>query len=103
MKEIKGLSRLLDDYISLLTIQMDNKKRNISIYDAWEDIIEKENLSSNSYLDDFKNGTIIIRVEHPGAAQQIRMKNKQIINEFKNTFPDLNVYKLNIIVDTVFD
>ncbi|MGP1414561.1 MAG: DciA family protein [Treponema sp.] len=103
MKEIKKFSNLLDDYISTLTAQMQSKKKNINVYNYWETILEKENLSSNSYLDDFKNDTLFIRVEHPGIAQQIRIKTNKIINDFKNAFPDLNIRKINIIVDAVFD
>jgi hypothetical protein len=103
MKEIKKLSNLLDTYISILTMRMKNKKKNLSIYNQWEIIVEKENLPSNSYLEDFKNNTLFVHVDHPGTAQQIRMKNKQIINEFKNTFPDLNIRKINIIIDSVFE
>ena len=103
MKGIKKLSSLLDVYVSLLTNKMQDKKKNISIYNYWEVIMEKESLSINSYLDDFKNNTLFVHVDHPGVAQQIRMKNKKIISEFKNKFPELDIKKINIIVDSVFD
>ena len=77
MKEIKSFSNLLKDYISILTTRMENKKKNVNIYDAWEEIVKKENLSSSSCLDDCRDNTIFIRVEHPGMAQQIKMKNNK--------------------------
>jgi Protein of unknown function (DUF721). len=103
MKEIKKLSDLLDTYISILTQRMRSRKKDVNIYNQWEIIAEKENLSFDSYLDDFKNNTLFIHVNHPGNAQQIRMKSKKIINEFNGVFPNLNVKKINISVDTVFD
>ena len=103
MKEIKSFSNLLKDYISILTTRMENKKKNVNIYDAWEEIVKKENLSSSSYLDDCRDNTIFIRVEHPGMAQQIKMKNNKIIKEFKDKFPNLNIKKINIIIDSVFN
>ena len=103
MKEIKKISDLLDSYISFLTMRMQNRKKNIDIYNQWEIIVEEENLPIESYLDDVKSNTLFVHVSHPGNAQQIRMKNKKIIDIFNNTFSDLNIKKMIIIIDTVFN
>ena len=103
MKEVRKLSELLDAYISILTQRMKDRKKDLNIYNQWDVIVEKENLPSDSYLEDFKNNTLLIHVNHPGNAQQIRMKNRKIINEFNNTFPNLNVKKINIIIDDTFN
>lgn len=103
MKEVKKFSDLLDSYISVLNLRMQNKKKNVDIYDLWQEIAENENISSNSYLDNFNNNTIFIHVDHPCIAQQIRMKKKMIIEEFKVKFPNLNIKKINIIIDSVLN
>ncbi len=103
MREVKKLSNLLDIYISILTQRMQNRKKDVNIYNYWEIISEQENLSSDSYLDDFKNNTLFVHVSHPGNAQQIRMKNKKIINSFNIRFPNLNIKKINITIDAIFD
>lgn len=103
MKEIKKLSKLLEAYVSALTERMQNRKKDINIYNYWDVVIKKENLPFNSYLNDFKNNIFFVHVDHPGNAQQIRMKSKKIINDFNITFPDLNIKKINIIVDVNFD
>ena len=60
MKEIKKISDLLDSYISFLTMRMQNRKKNIDIYNQWEIIVEEENLPIESYLDDVKSNTLRI-------------------------------------------
>lgn len=103
MKEVKKLSKLLDAYVSILTERMKNRKKDVNIYNYWDIVVEKENLPFNSYLDDFKNNIFFVHVDHPGNAQQIRMKSKKIITDFNITFPSLNVKKINIIIDANFD
>ena len=54
-------------------------------------------------LYDIKNETAIIKTEHTGWSQQLLMRKKKIIYNFKKFYPALDVKNISIFVDSEFE
>lgn len=102
MKEIKKFSQLIDLFVFDINKQMQIKGKDPSVYDVWKKIIKKDTIFSDVELEDIRDFTIILRVRHPGIAQQIRMKEKKIISIFNKKLPKLKLMGIDIIIHSVF-
>ena len=100
MKEIKKLSDLMSAFISDINEKMERENKDVRIYDIWEEIKEKEKLPAEVLLEDVKNSFLIVKVSHPGVAQQIRMKKNVIINIFNARYNLLNLKGIKIILES---
>ena len=103
MKEIKKISDLINPFISEINKKIYRENKDICIYDLWDEIIEKENLPNSSTLEDIRNSVIFVHVNHPGMAQQIRIKKFKILQAFNQKFPDMKLKNINIFIDSVFE
>ena len=102
MKEIKKFSQLLDLFVFDINKQMQIKGKDPSVYDVWKKIIKKDDVLLDVILEDIKDSIIVLRVRHPGIAQQIRMKEKKIISIFNKELPKLKLIGIDIIIHSVF-
>ena len=102
MKEIKKFSQLLDSFVFDINKQMQRKNKDVNAYTIWEKIIKKKLIFSDVVLEDVKDSIIVLRVRHPGIAQQIRMKEKKIISIFNKELPKLKIIGINIIIHSTF-
>lgn len=73
-----------------------------SIFEAWEKIVGDENLAANCELSDINRNTAIIVVRHSGWSQQVLMRKKTILKNFKKLYPELNVENISVIVQSQF-
>ncbi len=74
----------------------------LSIFEAWEKIVGDINLAANCELSDINRSTAIIIVRHSGWSQQILMRKKTILKNFKKLYPELNVENISVIVQSEF-
>lgn len=102
MKEIKKFSQLLDSFVFDINKQMEKKNKDINAYTIWEKIRKKDDVLLDVILEDIKDSIIVLRVRHPGIAQQIRMKEKKIISIFNKELPKLKLIGIDIIIHSVF-
>ena len=102
MKEIKKFSQLLDSFVFNINKQMEKKNKDINAYTIWEKIRKKDDVLLDVILEDIKDSIIVLRVRHPGIAQQIRMKEKKIISIFNKELPKLKLIGIDIIIHSVF-
>jgi len=102
VKEIKKFSQLLDSFVFDINKQMEKKNKDINAYTIWEKIRKKDDVLLDVILEDIKDSIIVLRVRHPGIAQQIRMKEKKIISIFNKELPKLKLIGIDIIIHSVF-
>jgi hypothetical protein len=50
-----------------------------------------DNLAAHSRIADVRNGIVFVETEHPGWIQLLQMRQNQILDEIKRTFPELGV------------
>jgi hypothetical protein len=50
-----------------------------------------ENLAAHSRVADVRNGIVFVETEHPGWIQLLQMRQNQILDAIKRTFPELGV------------
>ena len=99
MKEIKKLSELISPFVASIGKTMNVKGKFVDIYNVWTDLAKKENLPSDSILEDINKSTIFIEVNHPGSAQQIRAKANKIIQVFNRKFPTFTIKEIKVIIN----
>ncbi|UTC66764.1 MULTISPECIES: DUF721 domain-containing protein [unclassified Treponema] len=75
----------------------------LSVYESWEKVIGDQKLASYCELYDIKNDTVIIKTEHTGWSQQLLMRKKKIIYNFKKFYPALGIQNISVFVETEFD
>ena len=102
MKEINKLSELVGCFLLDVEKKMERENKDIKVYDVWDEIVNKENMSIGISLEDVKNGTLIVHAKHPGMAQQIRLKTKKILSVFKEKVPNVKVNKIKIVLKDDF-
>lgn len=103
MKEINKLSELVGCFLLDIEKKMERENKDIKVYDVWDEIVNKENMSIGISLEDVKNGTLIVHARHPGMAQQIRLKTKKILSAFKEKVPNVKVNKIKIVLKDDFN
>lgn len=100
-----------EDLVNIFTqnfenlIQFKEKIRtnnSLSIFEAWEKIVDDKNLAANCELSDINRTTAIIVVRHSGWSQQVLMRKKTILKNFKKLYPALNVENISVIVQSKF-
>lgn len=74
----------------------------LSLYKSWENIIGDKKIAANCELFDINNGIAVITVNHSGWSQQIFMRRKKILANFKKNYPELEVNNISVIVQTTF-
>ncbi len=107
MKNFKTSEELVNMFSQKLEGLMHFKEKNygdkiLSIYEKWEKIISDEKIAANCELNDINNGIAIITVNHSGWSQQIFMKKKKILANFKKFYPELKVKNISVIVQSNF-
>ena len=99
MKETKKLSELIPHFIDRIVKETNLKIECSDVHNIWKDLIKEENLPLDSTLEDIDGSAIIIHVNHPGSAQQIRMKEKIIIQAFNKRSSIFNIKYIKVLID----
>ncbi|UTC62638.1 DUF721 domain-containing protein [Treponema sp. OMZ 787] len=74
----------------------------LSVFKAWEKVIGDQKLASYCELYDIKNDTAIIKTEHTGWSQQLLIRKKKIIYNFKKFYPALGINNIVVFVESEF-
>ena len=80
-----------------------NNEQALSVFDGWEKVIGDKKLATYCELYDIKNETAIIKTEHTGWSQQLLMRKKKILYNFKKFYPALDVKNISIFVESEFE
>ena len=80
-----------------------NNEQALSVFEGWEKVIGDKKLAAYCELYDIKNETAIIKTEHTGWSQQLLMRKKKIIYNFKKFYPALEVKNISIFVEPEFE
>ena len=88
----------MKDFLLDIEKKMGRENKDVKVYDVWDEVIQKENMTFGVSLEDVRNSTLIVYARHPGMAQQIRLKSKKILLAFNKKLPNLKVNKISIIL-----
>ena len=80
-----------------------NNEQALSVFEGWEKVIGDKKLAAYCELYDIKNETAIIKTEHTGWSQQLLMRKKKILYNFKKFYPALDVKNISIFVEPEFE
>ena len=80
-----------------------NNEQALSVFEGWEKVIGDKKLAAYCELYDIKNDTAIIKTEHTGWSQQLLMRKKKILYNFKKFYPALDVKNISIFVEPEFE
>jgi len=80
------------------TLNIDNKTGAVSIFRGWNAIVDS-GLASHSEVIEIEKSVLFVKVDHPGWAQTIIFKKKNILRRIKQKYPDLNVKVIRVFVN----
>lgn len=80
-----------------------NNEQALSVFEGWEKVIGDKKLAAYCELYDIKNETAIIKTEHTGWSQQLLIRKKKILYNFKKFYPALDVKNISIFVEPEFE
>lgn len=75
------------------SIQIDEKKDVISLFQSWERIAGSD-IAAHSSIKELEGNTLIIVVDHPGWIQMIDMQKRKIVRELKRLYPELGIERV---------
>jgi len=97
--EINKVSELMKSFLLYVEKKMQRENRDVRVYDIWDKVIKKENISFGASLEDVKGSSLIVHVRHSGVAQQIRLKSRKLLSAFNEEVPDLKIKKISIFIE----
>ncbi len=65
----------------------------LSFYQSWKKIAGNK-IGENTTIKDIIDGTLFIEIDHPGWKQLIMIKEKNILRQINNKYPELSVKKI---------
>ena len=80
------------------TLNIDKKTGSVSIFHGWNAIVDS-GLASHSEVIEIEKSVLFIKVDHPGWAQTIIFKKKNILRKIKQRYPDLNVKDIRVFIN----
>jgi len=91
------------DVLSLLFDKntMDKAKKNNAVFACWEDLMEKNGISSaadHSWIKEVEKGLVWVEVDHPGWKQILQIKESKLLHDFRYRFPNMNISGISIIL-----
>lgn len=102
MSEIYDIRNLVNQTLSGINLADSNKA--YSVLDGWKKVLlriksnknpyEGQNLAEHSKVVDFKNGILIIEVEHPGWMELLQLHKKFILKGLNLDMPSLKIKNL---------
>lgn len=64
---------------------------------VWTEIVDEE-LAFHVKPEDISNGVLLLRADHPGWIQKIKMKERDILSSVNGRYPELEIKKIKISV-----
>lgn len=80
------------------TLNIDKKTGTVSIFRGWNAIVDS-GLASHSKVIEIEKSVLFVKVDHPGWAQTIIFKKKNILRKIKKKYPNLNVKDIRVFVN----
>ncbi|MCD6120805.1 MAG: DUF721 domain-containing protein [Spirochaetales bacterium] len=80
------------------TLNIDKKTGSVSLFRGWNAIVDS-GLASHSEVIEIEKSIIFIRVDHPGWAQTIAFKKKNILKKIKKKYPDLDIKDIRVFIN----
>ena len=71
------------------------------LFDSWTDITAKKGIPSaavHSRIKDLDRGILLVETDHPGWKQIIQTKQIQILNDFRERFPEMNISGISLML-----
>ena len=80
-------------------ISTDKMQEANGFFRSWNEVVG-DNIAPHSKVIDVDRGAVIVEVDHPGWAQQLQLRKKQIILQLSRSFPALQIKNLIIRVES---
>ena len=70
----------------------------LGLFRTWSTMVGNDDIASHSAIEDIRNGTVIVLVDHPAWMQLLQQKEQKILANVKRQFPSLDIKRLLIKV-----
>ena len=72
-----------------------------NLFSSWTEITAKNDIASaaeHSRIKDIVKGVLLVEIDHPGWKQILQTKQKDLLEEYRALFPDLEITGISLVL-----
>lgn len=88
------------DLVQKILENVTDSSKYLGIFKEWRQIAGQD-IAAHASIRDIEQGYLLIDVDHPGWMQRLQMKQRYIVKQIHNNYPDLEIKGIKLYLKTI--